>query len=202
MKTIQSTIVIFIAVIFATSTLFSSCSKDEDAKPQQQTQVVYESEDFYDGFITKAVLPSFVSVEGNPDFFEIGLVFKPLVKGKINKFFLKTPTQNIMIRVTLWDKTTKAVLKSINCGMINYSYGEFTFNEIQLEKNKEYVISMNANKYNNYAGVGNIAYPITSGNIQVLDYVTNFGNSQTFPEISTNNESVNGKVSFNFIRTE
>jgi subtilisin-like proprotein convertase family protein len=47
MKIIQSTIVIFIAAIFATSTLLSSCSKDED-KPQQQvvTQTIVLSPEY------------------------------------------------------------------------------------------------------------------------------------------------------------
>ncbi len=205
MKTIQSTIVVFIAVIFATSTLFSSCSKDDEpVQPASKpTPLVFESEDFYDGFISKAGLISTFPITGDPNFYEAGLVFKPLVTGKITHLRINIPTVQTTTKVTLWDKETKTVIKTVNCGTIGSTIeGRYVINDIILVKNKEYVISMNSKNFIAKTGVGNIAYPITSGNIQVLDYVTNLGNTITFPETSTDNEGVKGKVSFDFIRTE
>jgi hypothetical protein len=197
MKTIKTTIAIFIVSIFAIS-----CSKD-DSTPTPTAKPVYETEDFYDGFISKAGLISTFQITGNPDFYEAGLVFKPLVSGKITHYKINIPTIQTTTLVTLWDKATKTVINTSNCGTIGITKESvFDIADIVLEKNKEYVISMNSKNFINKAGVGNIAYPITSGNIQVLDYVTNLGNTKTFPETSTNNESVNGKVSFEFIRTE
>jgi hypothetical protein len=192
MKTI---IAIFILSIFALS-----CSKD-DSSPTPKP--VYQAEDFYEDFISKAGLISTFQITGNPDFYEAGLVFKPLVSGKITHYKINIPTVQTTTKVTLWDKATKTVIHTTNCGTIGITKeSSFDISDIVLEKNKEYVISMNSKNFINKAKVGDIAYPITSGNIQVLDYVTNLGNTRTFPETSTNNESVNGKVGFDFLRTE
>ena len=132
-----------ITVLFLTI-ISISCSKDDDSTPP----TVYESEDFYDGFITKAGLFSGSTVTGNPDFFEIGLVFKPLVTGKITQLRINIPTIQTPTLVTLWDKSTKTKIKSVNCGTIGISEDTpFDINDIVLVKNKEYVISMNVSKY-------------------------------------------------------
>lgn len=177
-----------------------SCSKDDETPAPP---ITYEPEDFYNGFISKAGLISTSQITGNPDFYEAGLVFKPLVAGKITYLRVNIPTVQTTTKVTIWDKATKTAIRTTNCGTINITIeGKYDINDIILEKNKEYVISMNSKNFIDKRGVGNIAYPITSGNIQVLDFVTNLGNTITFPETSTDNEGVKGKVSFDFVRTE
>jgi hypothetical protein len=142
---------------------------------------------------------------------EFGLSFKPLVKGKINSFILKIPQGNNIIRVTLWDKASRAVITTENIE-VKATDRDVTviksITPISLEKDKEYVVSFNTNDsyyyIKNSGGITtNVAYNITCNNILVTDFLLESNVTfQTFPTNSDGNANFYGNLSFNFQQTE
>jgi len=107
-------------------------------------------------------------VRDDASYFEIGTKFKPLVNGKIlgftfNEFFIENHT------VTLWDNASKIMLKQVD---INLDEPINIFPEpISIEQDKEYIITVNANKWFRYIDeedkFGN-QFPKTYNNIALI----------------------------------
>lgn len=183
-----------------------SCSKNDPAPVPK----VYPEENFLPTFLTNSGLSlysTFIDENTNAEF---GLAFKPLVKGKINSFIVRIPQANNVIRVTLWDKTTKNVITTENVS-ITATDGDISvvkvITPIQLEKDKEYVISFNTNDSYYYVKIINnvsydVAYNVTCNNIIITDFLYENGSAQTFPSHSDANVNFFGNVSFNFQQTE
>jgi hypothetical protein len=90
------------------------------------------------------------------------LLFSPDVKGKITAITIKLPDTNPNLRVTIWDYTTKTVLRTetLNVTATNTLITK-EISELALEKDKKYLITMNSNDWYKRAKAdnSNTAYP-------------------------------------------
>ncbi|MBZ4036365.1 DUF4082 domain-containing protein [Flavobacterium sp. 17A] len=192
MKTFKTIITVLVTAILAIS-----CSSDKDDKK------TYPTENPLDAYYTATGFTTVTNFINSGDY-EFGLAFTPTVKGKINAITLKLPATNPSVRVTIWDYTTKTVLRS---EMINVATADLKFtkeiSELALEKDKKYLISMNSNDWykKNKADNSNVVYPIVAGNITFNEYRWLSGTTQTFPtNVSANYNA--GDLSFDFQQTE
>lgn len=194
MKNLKILFTILSAAIFTVS-----CSSEDDKvnTPEFETEnplAVYYTQT---GFTT---VTNFV----NSGDYEFGLTFTPTVKGNIKAVTLKLPAVNSAVRVTIWDYTTKAVLRSetINVASADVEVKK-EISVLALEKDKKYLISMNSNDWykKNKADLTNVTYPIVAGHITFNEYRWISGTSQTFPtNVSANYNA--GDLSFDFQQTE
>ena len=192
MKTLKSIFTILSVAFFAVS-----CSSDDDNSPKFKTENPLAEYYTKTGFTT---VSNFV----NSGDYEFGLAFTPTVKGKIKAITLKLPAANPSIRVTIWDYTTKTVLKTetLNVEKADTEVKK-EIGELALEKDKKYLITMNSNDWykKNKADNSNVVYPIVAGNITINEYRWFSGKDQTFP--TTFSSSYNaGDLSFDFQQTE
>ena len=182
----------FIAIFSITS-----CSHDDDEPiPKPVTYAVENPLDKYHEVAGFTTTTNFI----NSGSYEFGLAFSPNVKGKINAITIKMPDVNPSLRVTIWDYTTKAVLRTetINVTASNTLITK-SIPELALEKDKKYLITMNSNDWykRSKPDNSNAAYPITAGNIKFWEYKWISGTAQTFPT-TTSLDYNGGDLSFNF----
>lgn len=175
-----------------------SCSSD-DSKPAPSYPVENPLESYYTqtGFTTSS---NFI----NSGSYEFGLAFSPNVKGVMKAITVKLPDANPALRVTIWDYTTKEVIKTetVNVASAN-TLVSHPISDLALEKDKKYMITMNSNDWykRNKADNANATYPVTAGNINFLEYRWLSGTAQTFPTTVSANYNA-GDLSFDFKRTE
>lgn len=183
--------------ILLTAVLAVSCSSDDDNTPKFKTENPLAAYYTQTGFTTST---NFI----NSGDYEFGLVFTPTVKGKIKAITLKLPATNPNLRVTIWDFTTKTVLRSetLNVATADVEVKK-EISELALEKDKKYLISMNSNDWYKKSKADNAAttYPVVAGNITFNEYRWLSGTAQTFPtSIATTYNA--GDLSFDFQQTE
>jgi hypothetical protein len=190
MKNLKITIVILMLSIFVIS-----CSKSDDAP---------EKANFLQELLSVAVFTS-TNKELGGGFAtsdEKGLVFKPKFKGKITAFVLKLPSTD-NVKVTLWDFTAKT---KITDAIVNITTPEVDFvkeiTPVQLEKDKEYVISYNSLYSYDHINTEKIVYPIVTKNFIITDFLFNNGSNQVFPVSSISDFVINGDCSFIYQKTE
>lgn len=192
MKTLKT-----IFTLLITAVLAISCSSDKDDAPKFKTENPLEAYYAATGFNTST---NFI----NSGDYEFGLVFTPTVKGKIKAITLKLPAVNPAVRVTIWDYTSKAVLRSETVNVVAAdAVVTKEISELALDKDKKYMITMNSNDWYNKNKVdkSNAVYPIVAGNITFNEYRWIGGTAQTFP--TTVSSSYNaGDLSFDFQQTE
>ncbi|WES98538.1 hypothetical protein P2W68_02755 [Chryseobacterium arthrosphaerae] len=174
----------------------ASCSKDDD---EIITPVMYAVENPLNKYHEAAgftVTTNFIN-SGN---YEFGLAFSPDVKGKMTAITVKLPDTNASLRVTVWDYTAKTVLRTetVNVTASNTLITK-EISELALEKDKKYMITMNSNDWYKRSKPDNTnaVYPITAGNIKILEYKWGSGTAQTFPAM-TSLDYNGGDLSFNF----
>ncbi|MGG5207359.1 hypothetical protein ACQWU4_00330 [Chryseobacterium sp. MIQD13] len=177
--------------------LITSCSKDDDE--QVPEPIVYAEENPLNKYHENAgfdTTTNFIN-SGN---YEFGLAFYPNVKGKINAITIKLPDANPNLKITIWDYTAKTVLRT---EMVNVSAANTlmtkAIEELALEKDKKYMITMNSNDWYKRTKPDNsdAVYPITAGNIKFLEYRWMSTSAQAFPtNVSLNYNG--GDLSFNF----
>lgn len=173
-----------------------SCSSD-DSKPTYPVENPLESYHTQAGFTTTS---NFI----NSGSYEFGLAFSPNVKGVMKAITVKLPDANPALKVTIWDYTTKEVLKTetVNVATAN-TLVTHPITDLALEKDKKYMITMNSNDWYKRSKADNTdaTYPITAGNIKFIEYRWIGGATQTFPtNVSLNYNG--GDLSFDFKRTE
>lgn len=190
LKTIVTIILIAVSVV--------SCSSDDkDNTPKFNVENPLAAYYTQTGFST---VTNFV----NAGDYEFGLAFTPTVKGNIKAITLKLPAASPSVRVTIWDYTTKAVLRSetLNVATADVQVSK-EITVLALEKDKKYMITMNSKNWykKNKADLSNVTYPITAGNIRFDEYRWIGGATQTFPtNVSANYNA--GDLSFDFQQTE
>ncbi|MBB6369711.1 DUF4082 domain-containing protein [Chryseobacterium shigense] len=177
--------------------LITSCSKDDDEQAPQP--IVYAEENPLNKYHENAGFTTTTNFI-NSGSYEFGLTFSPNVKGKMNAITIKLPDVNPSLKVTVWDYTTKTVLRTevINVSASNTLITK-AIEELALEKDKKYVITMNSNDWYKRSKPDNsdAVYPITAGNIKFLEYRWVSGATQVFPtNVSLNYNG--GDLSFNF----
>jgi hypothetical protein len=195
MKNLKTTITVLAFSIFAIS-----CSKSDD-KPSS-----YQEENFLQGYINNAGLV-YQNEDGGVQYRELAFTFKPLVKGKINAINVKTPqTSGEKLYYKIWDKATNALIKpltEINGHTANTNFN-FPIDPIVLEKNKEYIFVLQMTNWRVYKKTDNsdIVYPITVGNIVILDKLYKGTQANSISEYNSDLKEYYGDFSFNFQRTE
>lgn len=158
----------------------SSCRKDDPAP----TPVVYPEENPLDAYLNgsgfKEATTNFIN-SGN---YEFGYKFIPKVNGNINAVTFKIPDNATNTRVTIWDNTTKTVLKTITIASSTANV-EFRQNidPFPVVANKEYLLTYNGNDWYKRNKTSNAAatYPISAGNINISGYQWLSGSSQIYP---------------------
>lgn len=195
MKSIYSRLLLLTVFV----TLLMSCSKDED------TQLpLFQEENFLAGYLDATGFDEQTATIIDGLDFERGVLFAPMVAGKITSLNVKLPQTYGGLRITIWDRNAQTPIRT---ELVNYSDAttQMTFDipDLQLIKDKEYIISMNVNDVYKRSRFGNtaVSYPFTSGNIQILSYRFMAGFNQTFPTDSAA-KYYEGDLSFNFLRTE
>jgi hypothetical protein len=181
-----------------------SCSNDDN----KANQVAYNEENPLTAYMALSGFYQKTSVTKNaPVFSESGFSFKPTVAGKINAFIVNIPDVNPALRVTLWDVSTKTILKSetINVPTENVSV-EKTITPIALTKDKEYFISINSGDWfvrEKKEGVATVSYPIAAGNIIITGFahVSSKAPEYVFPNSFSDNFYA-GDATFKFQQTE
>jgi hypothetical protein len=194
MKKIISILVLSIFVI--------SCSKSDDTPSQPKT---FPEENFLQGYLNNAGLV-YQMEGGGVQYRELAFTFKPLVKGKINSINVKTPQTAGDLYYKIWDKATNTLIRPLT-KITGYS-SNVDFNKpiepIVLEKNKEYVFVLQMTNWRVYkkANDSDVAYPITSGNIVILDKLYNSSQANSIADYSSDLKQYYGDFSFNFQQTE
>ena len=190
----KKTITLFV-IIFS---LFS-CSKNDEPTP-----VTYQEENPLIGYLTNGGINGGIIdvVDGTTS--EVGNEFTPLVKGTIKAFVVSLPQSNANLRVTLWDATTKTVIRTEYVNVVTAATTTTkNIEPIELQKDKKYAITMNSDDwyYRDKSNGSLITYPITSGNIRF----DSFGFTDTpgliYP-IYFSNDYYNGDLSFIFQQIE
>ena len=186
-----------IAIVLFLGLMSVNCSKDEDTivYPEQNPLDLYLSESGFD--------QAKVDVINSSDY-EFGLSFKPTVKGKINAIVAKIPDAQAGMRVTIWETTTKTILRTELVDVATAGVAvtkEIT--PLELDKDKEYTITYNGNDWYNRKKTDNsvVVYPFTAGDIQITGYGYASGALQVYPTAFPMNYYA-GDVSFKFQRTE
>lgn len=198
-STLRSLSLKSLCAIIALNSIFltTSCSKDDDEAVREP--IVYAEENPLNKYHESAgftTVTNFIN-SGN---YEFGLVFSPNVKGKINAITVKLPDVNSSLKVTIWDYTAKTVLRTeiVNVATSNTLLTK-AIEELALEKDKKYMITMNSNDWykKNKPDNSNATYPITAGNIKFLEYRWMGTSSQVFPT-NISQDYNGGDLSFNF----
>lgn len=190
-------------LLFALVFSLFSCSKDDD--PAVPTPKSFSEENFLNGYLNSSNFYQSTVINKNYGIFEFGLFFNPLVKGKITSLYVKLPDANPELRVTIWDVTTDSLIVRTEIVNIQYANTAYTINidDIELDKDKEYAITMNTNDwyYRQKEDGSATTYPIISGNIKLNSYRYKSGTAQELPT-AIDGSYYAGDLSFNFLQTE
>lgn len=195
MKTLKLFIA-FLSILFVTT----SCSKD-DENTTTNSPTNYPEENPYQTFLNSSGIDD--NYNSGSGYHEAGLKFKPSVNGKINKLFIKLPANKTDLRITVWDVSSQAVLRTETIESITAGVeASKSITPLSLEKNKEYIVSFNSNSwYQRNNTDSNIPYPITIGSIVYTGFQSIPTTSQSYPSDS-HPTAIAGDVSFTFQRTE
>lgn len=185
----------------ATVTFTISCSKDDENAPTN-TPVNYPEENPYQSFLDNSGINDNYTNNGS-GYHEAGLKFRPKVNGKLTKLFIKLPIDKTDLKVTVWDVSSQAVLRTETIESVTANVeASMSITPLSLEKNKEYIVSFNTNIwYQRNNTDSSIPYPITIGNIVYTGFQSIPTLSQSYPSTS-HPAAIAGDVSFTFQRTE
>lgn len=177
----------------------NACSSDDDNVATEDT---YTPETFFETFITNDAFGSEDSYTSTNYIYEFGLTFTPIVKGKITHLNVKIPVANSALRITIWDVTTKTVLRTET---VNIATGatatEFDIADLELTKDTPYCISMNTGSYYYYSlDKAVTSFPLTIGNIQIDGIIYRRTTAQIYPDQYTNASNYYGNLSFTFLQ--
>ncbi len=174
-----------------------SCSKDDETAS-------FQKENFMAEYLALSQFDEDVTNNVNLGDFEFGVEFTPKAKGIITSIIVQSPDANNELRVTFWDAETKTPIRTETVN-VETADTQFTFsiNELAVQKDKKYMITMNSDDWYRRSKTNNeaIVYPLEVGNLEINSYGYFNGSEQTYP----NNFQTNyyaGDLSFDFERTE
>jgi hypothetical protein len=192
MRNVKNVVIIALLIFGAVS-----CKKDK-AEP---APTVYPEESFLDGYLNSTGFSQALTNVVNFNNYELGLEFKPTVKGKITSLLVKLPDVRTDLRVTIWDKATQMPIRieTVNVAVANTQY-DFDIADLELVKDKEYAITMNSNDYYLREKTNGTAatYPVVSGNITIISHKFVVGTAQTYPTSPAQLDYYGGDCTFKF----
>jgi Domain of unknown function (DUF4082) len=178
----------------------TSCKKSSNTEP-----VIFPEELPHDNFITSvAQNATLQNVTNASQFFEIGVAFKATVKGQIKTLYVKIPDTSSALLVTIWDKNTQVKLFQTNIAVTTANTEKaLNITPFNIEKDKEYVISIRTNDYylRKKNGTTLISYPVISGNIIYTATMSDNSAMQAYPTQAFNQGTYLGDVYFKFQQT-
>jgi hypothetical protein len=136
--------------------------------------------------------------------FEMGISFIPKVDGQIKAVVVKVPDDKVDLRITIWDKNTATVLRTINVDVAANTELTESITPLSLEKDKEYFITMNTNDYfyRTRDDLAAVTYPFVVGDISITSYSFESGLGQIMPTDDFYFENYSGDLSFVFQEVE
>ena len=167
--------------LFAITTFCAtSCSKDDNPAPV----VLAPLQDPLSGYLTASGFIQKTINQVNAGNYEFGYSFIPSVNGKMTEIVVKIPDAQSAMRVTIWDKAARTVIRTETIDLP--SSGVEAIKQIvaiDLIKDKEYFITYNGNDWYQRSKTDNSAatYPFTVGDIKVTSYAFSSGTAQTMP---------------------
>ncbi|MCD9854458.1 DUF4082 domain-containing protein [Epilithonimonas sp. JDS] len=117
--------------------------------------------------------------------YELGYKFKAKVKGKINAVTFKIPDNAANVRVTIWDVSTKGILRTFYIPVTTANTEvRSAIDPMTVNPDTEYLITYSGNVYyfRQKTDGTNTVYPIDAGNITITGYHWRNGTAQIFPE--------------------
>lgn len=184
-------------LLFLFTLIIVSCDDDDDP-------VVYDLENVQVAYLTQTGFDQETSSFIDDQDFEFGIEFTPTVTGRITAINVKIPDANAALRITIWDATTQAVLRTetVNVAVADTDYS-FDITDLDLVKDTKYTISMNSNDYyfRERTDFADVTYPISIGNIDIEAYAYFTGATQTYID-NYNNDYYAGDLFFTFQQTE
>ncbi len=181
-----------------------SCSKDDNDPAADP--ITYATENPLDLFLANSGFGQKTTSAKNSGFYEYGFSFKPTVTGKITALVVKIPDVNAALKVTLWNATTKTVIRTETLNVPDADVAvEKTIESIALTKDKEYYITVNSDDWYSRNKTDGTAttYPVAAGNITVTGFAY-MGTTEgviIFP-VNSSVGFYSGDTSFKFQRTE
>ena len=187
-------IFLFLAIA---SLAITSCRKDDDETPQPK---IYPEENQLSAYLSSTGFNQKTVNFPNSGDYEFGLKFTPKVKGNITAIVLKIPDNATNVRATIWDATTKVVLKTITIPNVpaNTEVRQ-NIDAFAVTKDRQYFISYNGNDWYKHSKSDNsvAVYPVVVGNISFDSYQWIGGLAQAFPT-NVSNDYYAGDLSFVF----
>lgn len=192
--------IIYSAAFAITFVALVSCSNDEQPIP-----VAFTEENPLPGLLQQTNLGQrTLSYIDDNNYYDMGIAFVPMVKGKINSFIVKLPESHRQVRITVWNRTTRAILMTTYIDVLSANTNTLLeITPLALEKDKEYVVAISSDDYYMLfqENGSSVTYPVTVGNIKINGGTDQMGNGQEMPEFYTAN-AISGLVTFNFQQTE
>jgi len=187
-------------LLLLAATAFHSCSNDDDT----QTPPFFQQEDPLAGYLAAAGFTNKNTYIDDNNNYEMGYMFTPKVKGKINSLVINTPDIVTALRVTIWDVATQLPIRTefINVTIPNANK-TYAIAPLLLQKDKGYAITMNTSDYYSWQqpNQGAVDYPFMVGNISVDFALIDMGSAQVYPATGMAVNTYFGNVSFKFQRT-
>lgn len=153
--------------------VFSSCSSDDEATPEQPAQFPMKS------LIESGVL-DLQSTVNSPNTFEVGYQFKTFKSGKIKSVSIRVPA-NGDFRVSLWNFDTQNILLTQPITSSNGLISTETITPIDIASSVNYFISVNTSDYYVFNKGGAVIFPSDIGDVLIKGYGSYLGTSQMLP---------------------
>jgi hypothetical protein len=101
-----------IIILLLTIASLAACKKDKTT--ETPAPIVYLEENPMPEFLATTGFDQYSTVSSNLNSYEEGFTFKASVKGMIPALVIKLPVVNSSLRITIWDSTSHAVLRTEN----------------------------------------------------------------------------------------
>lgn len=197
MKTIflATTKFLKVALVVALAFSLSNCSKDDDPAPVANPEVNPLAD-----YLIATGFNQATTNQVNLTNYEFGLSFIPQVNGRITALVAKIPDANAALRMTIWNKTTATVLKTVT---INYATAgvEVTtaIDPVNVTSGTEYFVTFNSNDWYDRRRTNstNATYPLLVGDVSITSYSFASGSAQIMPD-SPQLSYYAGDISFKF----
>ena len=181
-----------------------SCTKDvrliDTATPIEQSPFL-SPKDYYLEFLSATGFS-----QTNPNIgqvpTEMGYEFEATTNGEISSVYVKIPSINPAVRVTIWDadNASPLVTTMVNVTAANNVF-ETAITPLTIVKNKKYDITMNSKDWyhHKHPDVLNVTYPLVIGPLKYNKVLHAVGSNQTLPKPTAPIlNHLNGDVRFKF----